>query len=688
MNYLKQIKLAVLIVALGFSHLGVATSQFGTLPALIKYAFQDSQQKLIPGTSTETASGWNCNIAINPANQIGALAIVATFYQNGCYTDGRYNHNDYLVKQGVVKNASGTNTFPAYQIDEPAKKATQFLASTHVVYYKFPTVEAYSVYAFNSVSNEISLVASVAANQIDTTKFIKIANLNVSTVKGSVTYIFVPSSQRVSVFTRFSTTVEGARVARNALLNVNKLRYSLTGDVYDTRSGFKYGPNSFQGRYGQARKFFLGFDAVLKKNAIVWQNQTNNQINLTKTTKTSRSTVLLPNTQNELLAAATFDDDGNLYYLTIQSGNGKPNTARTATLYKTNTAGTLLLSSYLDTSNSATGLNMVEFFPTASLKYSNGLLGLMLGRTMLQSNDGLNHQGGIAVVFNADTLAQLKNWGQTSGHSFGNVLTRNSANEFVAIDLGDNYPRGVNLHRFTQTSKNAKLVYAFKTQHGTSPTSPAGVTYPLYDDISTSTTSYYKWSNDNNTYTELGGVVENADGYSVFFIGEPDANKLALNNARVGGYLNDARDIGMVKVARNFTNASSLSSIVLSPGITENGGFYTFGGGWTAQQNVGVTWLMNYKNKDLKNASRLKAVKLAENKILLLWEVWTPSSYVNTYAMTVDSLGNKLITAPIALGSHLRLSPSDDPLLIGNNVYIVSGDKNASKLELLELEIK
>ena len=34
---------------------------------------------------------------------------------------------------------------------------------------------------------------------------------------------------------------------------------------------------------------------------------------------------------------------------------------------------------------------------------------------------------------------------QTSGHSFGNSITLSSAGDFVGIDLGDNYPRGINM---------------------------------------------------------------------------------------------------------------------------------------------------------------------------------------------------------------------------------------------------
>ena len=147
----------------------------------------------------------------------------------------------------------------------------------------------------------------------------------------------------------------------------------------------------------------------------------------------------------------------------------------------------------------------------------------------------------------------ITNYGQTSGHSFANSLQKSSAKEryekdwvvdpkrflsfiefssktlaceqegwYLGMDLGDNYPRGVNLWearltfgnvavcelqvwflrksstpnccRWDQKSKDLrgdsrswqkKLVYAFKTKHGTKATSPAGASYPEYTAIST-----------------------------------------------------------------------------------------------------------------------------------------------------------------------------------------------------------
>jgi hypothetical protein len=667
--------------------LAVQSNAGFAVPNLMSYAFQAQQSKLMAGTSTETATGWNCNSGIKPTDQLGNLALVSTFYQNGCYTDGRYNHNDYTVQLGVVSDAAGQQNFVAYTISEPAKKASQFLASQHVIYYKFPTAEAYSVYSFNSTSNEINKLVDIPATEIDTTKFIKIASLSVSSITGSLTYVFVPSSQRFSTFTSLAPNIEGAVVRSNGLMKIKKFRYTISGQIFDSKTGFNVSPASWNNIYSFARQFFIVYNAT-QQIGVIWQSKADNKINLTWITRKGFNTLSLPNSQNETLAAATFDGNGSLFYLTVQAGNGAPNTARSTTLYKVNESGSLLTSRSLDSSK--TGLNMVEFFKVASLKYANGSLGLMLARRMHQGGDGLNHQGAIAVVFDANTLVQKVNWGQTSGHSFEHVLTTNAENDFLAIDLGDNYPRGVNLHRFNPNKKTSAVVYTFKTQHGTSPTSPAGATYPLYAAISTNLQKFYQWSNDNNSYTELGGVIDNLDGYSVLFAGEPDANGNALNNARVSNILNDARNIGLVKVNRNFPYQSGnvvSDSLVLSSGKVETGGFYTFGGGWSAQKNTGVVWLTHYLNKNKTNVSRLKAVKLAENKILLLWEVWNPTNYVNTSAMIVDSVGT-VLNAPFVLSTHLRLSRSDDPFVVGNSVYIASGNQTESKLELIELKMK
>lgn len=87
---------------------------------------------------------------------------------------------------------------------------------------------------------------------------------------------------------------------------------------------------------------------------------------------------------------------------------------------------------------------------------------------MTMSNDGLNHQGGYAAIFDSNTLKMIKGFGQTSGHSFSHCLIPNTVKKegFLGIDLGDNYPRGVHHWEFDRDQINFKILYSFKTLHG------------------------------------------------------------------------------------------------------------------------------------------------------------------------------------------------------------------------------
>ena len=119
-------------------------------------------------------------------------------------------------------------------------------------------------------------------------------------------------------------------------------------------------------------------------------------------------------------------------------------------------------------------------------------------------------------MIDSDTLEVKRNHGQTSGHSFANFVTvaktkslattaggGGDGAEFIAVDLGDNYPRGINVHRMTATKKTSKNVYAFKTKHANCAAedqSTCGATgghgsnpiYAKYEEISTSTITFYK----------------------------------------------------------------------------------------------------------------------------------------------------------------------------------------------------
>jgi hypothetical protein len=377
-----------------------------------------------------------------------------------------------------------------------------------------------------------------------------------------------------------------------------------------------------------------------------------------------------------LLAGATSFKD-IWYYMIISTENAKD-----GWLIAANAKGKLEQKEKLNLSPK--GLNIFDYDITesVSLVYNEGVLGAIISREMNTSPDGDHHQGAIAVTFNAKTLKVIKNHGQTSGHSFDNFLYPAEGGGFYGMDLGDNYPRGINVHKIEEDLQS-KLVYAFKTAHGQEVVSPSRKVYPVYKEISNGAQVFYQWSNDNSTYTELGSMVEWKDSYDVYFIGEPDVNGKAINNARAISNLTDARDIGMVKIKKDFDNKSDN---VLSRGVEESSGFYSYGGTWSEQSNSGVNWLVDYKNKALENASRLKAVK-GKKDVILFWEKWTENVYVTTYMMQVDKDG-KPKTEPMEIGSHLRINRSDEPIIANDRIIFVMGSRNDQKLELVEVTLK
>lgn len=265
---------------------------------------------------------------------------------------------------------------------------------------------------------------------------------------------------------------------------------------------------------------------------------------------------------------------------------------------------------------------------------------------------------------------------QTASHSFGISLAVTQDGKFTGLDLGDNYPRGIRMYSYDKDEMLSKEIYYFKTRHGTEEKSPAQVVYDRYDEISTSDKSFYKWSNDNDVYTELGasGFIETDDGYIVFFLSETPS----LDNQYTGEILNTPRNLGFTKISKDLQTK-------LSPGIKETGGFFTFNGAWTELTNEGISYLTDFK--DLKfTLSRLKNVKITDKLILLLFEIWDPDNYSSTGYMIVDTDGNAKSKIQI-LCYPLRLFRADDPLYVKDgSIFMVSGESDG-RLSTYKIDI-
>ncbi|MFS1440752.1 hypothetical protein BCU50_002405 [Vibrio sp. 10N.286.46.E10] len=250
------------------------------------------------------------------------------------------------------------------------------------------------------------------------------------------------------------------------------------------------------------------------------------------------------------------------------------------------------------------------------------MIGLNIVRYYTRMADGANHQGGTLSVYDADTLDAVKHWGQVGGHQFDNSTMIDSQGNFVSLTIGDNYPRGIDLTQWNRTSRSGQVLMRFKTEHGTDP---RGGNYGEYTEISTDTTTYYKWSNDTQIYSELGGVVEMDDRFISFM-----SSERGLDNLLTARGHNLARNLVAVSTGKNTSENRYLTF-----GEYESAEYYTFSGGYAKQEHQNLVWLTDFKGIQ-QNISRLKALKLADNIILLLMEIHTYDGYDHSAYMMVN----------------------------------------------------
>ena len=426
------------------------------------------------------------------------------------------------------------------------------------------------------------------------------------------------------------------------------------------------------------RRFYT-MNLIKGKIGCVWQDRNNKAIVLTsyKADFTGQTTVLLKNTAKGLLLAACADEKGNIYYAISYTSDNQLKFK----LYKYSKSGVYIASKSHSTAKDDLNIYDITEQYMNTMRCKNGQLLVHIERRYHKGRDGLNHQGGTALLFESAKLQLIKNLGQTSGHSFDNYLTTSDSG-FIGADLGDNYPRGVHFHEFKSKEetvvKSSKVVYTFKTGHGTRPGYSARMpTYPKYPEISKSGKTFYKWSNDNRTYGEIGGVVEVSDGYLIFFTGEPSPTGKSIDNSRAGNS-EDPRNVGFVKISKTFNKDENP---ILSKGMNEKGGFYSFGGRWTEQENKGIVWLTTIKNKADQGVRHLKTAKIG-GKVILLWEQTTNSGGKTNMLLKVDKNG-KAIGAAINLGDAITLNRRDDLMVLNGKIYLAGN--HVGRLTLFEI---
>jgi len=654
--------------------LSVCSASFDSWPGLNHYTFTETgESKTLSGRgSTECNFDPDDPSTVSSGDQFQNIGIIAGIYSaNGiCYPYSGNSDADFLVEKGTLSSDGDGMGYDAYKIHPAQIGSTIFTASKPTLVFKFDAgfEASYNIYQVDEGENPGEAAVLTLLEEISpvTTDHFVLTSVIAPMNDGGVTTIYavVPSSVDVSIWpsppdgttTRKATVFDTTDLALYA-----ELFEEDDSSPFDASTGFNVGPSSWQYRYA-IRKFFT---KVTKDNGatdgVVWQDQSDDKIYVTWETSSGHSTIELPTPNNHYLVAATSKPNGNMVYITMKkTPAGDDVTPLTVKGYKVDSNGNQLRSKTFDTSNSE--LNVYEFFESGSSLIwdheGSNTIGWMLSRLITKASDGLNHQGCIMVILDANTLNIVSNTGQTSGHSWNNFITIDETDPnyaFMAVDLGDNYPRGIHAHRFTSTGgRQRKLTYTFKTRHGTSPTSPAGITYDEYTEISTPVQTFYKWSNDNDVYTELAqpAAIQTGDKYIMIFSGEFPS----LDNSVTSDEINAPRNLGFVALSSDFNT-------IVSEGVSSSGGFYNFGGGWAPQSNEGIIQLTDFTPGETNpnnwdSAIRIKTAKVSDT-LLIFYELWSPSAYKRTEYMVIDMSGT-VVTNPTRMPFPLRLNPTDE----------------------------
>lgn len=656
--------------------------------------------KVIQGDSTDEGSKYNCKGQIAGDDTLRGFTAVAKVYQNGCYTDGRFNAREFEFSVFEFRWNGSEQSYPGVQVAPPVKKPEKFLGSVHHLAYKFPEKKDYTIYRVSG--NSLNVVSLLPASRIRPGEYTIIPEAKLSVLQDKTRYVVLPADAKITPYGNLNGQTEGAWTRETQLGRAGKIRIQVGGTPFDTRMDYTAGPSSHSNIYGMGREFFF-LDFENRTSAILWQDKKSGAVVATyldeKLLRKEERILDQVKSKRYKLIAATSDHRGRIYLVYAKTKSASSQQDRMVTVHRFTPGGKKEKSVSLNTSKKelnvfsiATDIqsssNIADLkFSRASSPDEKGLLSLILSRTMHKSSDGLNHQGAIALLLDPETLQVIRNTGQTSGHSFGNYMIPLENRSFAAIDLGDNYPRGVHLHVFDEKRRESRVVFSFKTNHGKTPASPAGKRYPLYREISKGGRNYYQWSNDNRTYTEIGGIAKTENGFLVSFASETPM----LANERTDQVHNDPRNMFVVHVKHPFGERGKSwheihPDLILTDGHSAHSRFYDFGGRVNRQTNIGAKLLTEYNSIE-ENASRPKMLKLDRDRFLVLWEKWTSGSYQETFGVVIDSNGD-FLAGPDSLGRDFRLGRQDDVFLYGNHLISISGMSKEQMLEINLVQLK
>ena len=217
---------------------------------------------------------------------------------------------------------------------------------------------------------------------------------------------------------------------------------------------------------------------------------------------------------------------------------------------------------------------------------------------------------------------------------------------FVELHLGDAYPRD--------------LVFA--------RVAPDSGPYPALHVKGT--------TGDNNTFSRLGEIalideeIDPAFGYLMLFSTE--------SNGSLGAAINGPRNLGLVRVRRNFETGDPATGAHLDPDhpdaftVTVDG----------AERTNELQWLTDYDDISNHHAERPKLVNVGCGTYVVLWEQWdgAAEAYLGTYAMAIDHTGAVLLPARQITDRHLPRG--DDAFALDNTAAWLTGEAATGTLVL------
>ena len=662
------------------------TGGFHNLPERKQWQFIEKVSGRVSGQNTvKDPRAHACQGTIHKNEVVGGVTLISSFYQNSCYTDGRYNQSDFKIDVGSIQLDDGSSFF-AFRVHPAGKQPAKFLASHHLVAFQSNVNSKKSVYHLDESGARV--IRQLDGKETSLDGFVILNDLDASALTRPALYVVAERGTPLQFDFAYDGETRGAKIGTVPPGNLVRLTIPVGGAPFDTTGDFTAGPGDWANVYGTNRRFFFGH---LKGNrsAILWQEREGKEIVLTTFEKGFRNPRRIPlkRAPGHLLLGAAFTDSGELVYMSVEPGKPAPTGSKPVVVYRVDGSGKELARNTLDTTGKGLNVNYIaetfdKYRYVTSMQAAGGKVAFIISRILTRGPDGLNHQSASAVVLDGKTLKVLKNLGQTSGHSFGNFLIRGEGGKFIGVDLGDNYPRGINLHSFDEKEKVSRVVYTFKTAHSTEAKGPGNKNYPPYASLSRAGKKYYTWSNDNRTYTELGGIVPVNGGYMVAFAGEFPS----LDNSRAGENLTDSRNVTVAIVKKDFgtiqSDGENISpDLFLSQGAGESGEFYDFRGGKHIQKTAGLIRLTGYTDKK-ENASRLRIAPMVDGRVLLLWEKWSASHYLSTAGMVLNQDGSVSVPEfPVDPG--FRIGRQDDlHVLEDGTILSISGDGSGNQLIL------